>query len=96
MSNEPLQTRFYRVVGRVQGVGFRAFVRAEARRLALVGWVRNAADGSVELEASGPVAALDELAARLAVGPSAARVERVEAIERERASRADVEFVIVR
>jgi len=39
--------------GRVQGVGFRALVRACARGLPVTGWVRNEPDGSVRLEAQG-------------------------------------------
>ena len=38
----------YRVVGKVQGVGFRAFVLRQAGQLGLDGWVRNLGDGSVE------------------------------------------------
>ena len=41
------------VHGRVQGVGFRYFVRDAACRLKLSGWVRNREDGGVELEAQG-------------------------------------------
>ena len=40
--------RLLRIRGRVQGVGFRAFVQDEAMRLDLKGWVRNRRDGSVE------------------------------------------------
>ena len=67
-----------RVVGRVQGVYFRAFTRNQARRLGLSGWVRNDYDGSVYLEAEGPRAILDMLLATLRRGPSEARVDRVE------------------
>jgi acylphosphatase len=70
----------YRVVGRVQGVGFRWWARRQARELGLGGWVRNEADGSVVVHAVGPTDALDRLAAALHEGPSAARVQRVEAI----------------
>ena len=38
----------YRVAGRVQGVGYRAFVLRQTRQLALRGWVRNVGDGTVE------------------------------------------------
>ena len=67
-----------RVVGRVQGVYFRAFTRNQARRLGLHGWVRNDDDGSVYLEAEGPRAILDLLLAAVRRGPSEARVIRVE------------------
>ena len=68
---------FVRVSGRVQGVGFRWFVVGEAERLGLRGWVRNTADGSVEVEAEGAAAAVDELRARLEKGPPSARVSQV-------------------
>lgn len=41
------------VYGRVQGVCFRMYAREEAVRLGLRGWVRNSADGSVEITAEG-------------------------------------------
>jgi acylphosphatase len=63
--------------GRVQGVGFRWFVREHARALALAGWVRNLGDGSVELVASGPDDALRELLSLLKEGPPGARVHEV-------------------
>jgi acylphosphatase len=68
--------------GRVQGVGFRWWARGEARRLGLSGWVRNRADGSVELLAIGPSGAIDALARDCRAGPDAADVT---AIERETA-----------
>ena len=67
------------VHGRVQGVGFRWFVRREARALGLAGWVRNEPDGSVRLEAEGPRDLLDELEAAVRRGPSGSRVDRVDA-----------------
>ena len=66
------------VRGRVQGVGYRASTQAEGRRLGLRGWVRNLPDGSVELEAIGPRAAVDALLAWAAEGPLGARVDAVE------------------
>ena len=67
-----------RVVGRVQGVYFRAFTRNQARALGLTGWVRNEYYGSVHLEAEGPRAALETLLAAVRRGPSEARVDHVE------------------
>jgi acylphosphatase len=66
------------VRGRVQGVGYRASAQHEGRRLGLSGWVRNLADGSVELEAEGPRAAVEALLAWAALGPPGARVDAVD------------------
>ena len=66
-----------RVTGIVQGVGFRWFVRERARRLGLSGWVRNLADGSVEVAASGDAYQLDLLRGELRRGPNGARVDGV-------------------
>ena len=65
------------VHGRVQGVGFRWFVREAARRRGVAGWVRNRADGTVELEVSGTEPSLRELIAVLREGPPGARVDAV-------------------
>jgi len=65
------------VSGRVQGVSFRAATLFEARRLGLVGWVRNLADGTVELEAEGPDEPIAALLAWCEHGPPAARVTGV-------------------
>ena len=77
MSEERLTAR---ITGRVQGVGFRWWVRRQAEALGLVGWVMNGNDErSVEVVAEGGEAALAELERLLRVGPSAARVEEVHA-----------------
>ena len=68
----------FRVTGRVQGVGFRWWTRAQATRLGLVGEVRNAADGSVEVRARGDEGALAELQRLLGQGPPHASVKGVE------------------
>jgi acylphosphatase len=70
--------RRIRLYGGVQGVGFRVFVRAEARRLRLAGWVRNLEDGSVEVETEGAEGSVEALAKALRSGPPGARVSRVE------------------
>nr|Q07L15.1 RecName: Full=Acylphosphatase; AltName: Full=Acylphosphate phosphohydrolase [Rhodopseudomonas palustris BisA53] len=60
--------------GRVQGVGFRAFVEFQATGLDLEGWVRNRRDGSVEALFSGPADAVEAMIALCRQGPSAAHV----------------------
>ncbi len=67
-----------RVHGRVQGVGFRAFVFREARLLRINGWVRNRTDGTVEALVWGDDAAIDALLLRLREGPRWGRVDRVD------------------
>lgn len=66
------------VRGRVQGVFFRASTEAEAKRLGLVGWVKNRPDATVEVLAQGREEALHELVAWAHKGPSAARVDHVD------------------
>ncbi|HUY54777.1 MAG TPA: acylphosphatase [Candidatus Nanopelagicaceae bacterium] len=73
-----LLCRRARIVGRVQMVGFRAFAVAEGRRRGLAGWVRNCDDGSVELLAQGPEAAVGEFLQVMGRGPAAARVDHME------------------
>ena len=68
----------YRVSGRVQGVGYRAFAADAARAEGLDGWVRNRPDGSVEARAEGDAEALARFEWRLWQGPPMARVEDVE------------------
>jgi acylphosphatase len=66
------------VHGYVQGVGFRAFVAREGRRLGLDGVVRNRPDGTVEVTAEGERRPLEELLGALERGPGEAEVQRVE------------------
>jgi acylphosphatase len=67
-----------RIEGRVQGVGYRDFAIAQARRLGLDGWVRNRADKTVEALASGPTKAVEAFVAACMRGPEGARVANVE------------------
>jgi acylphosphatase len=69
------------LAGRVQGVGFRWFTHDAAAREGVHGWVRNLADGSVEVIAEGDEASIDRLEAAVRRGPSSARVERFDAEE---------------
>ena len=63
--------------GRVQGVGYRAYVERVAEKLGLDGWVKNRRDGSVEVYAMGTPEKLGQLRAALQKGPMMARVEYV-------------------
>ena len=65
------------ISGRVQGVGYRYWTVAEARRLGLDGWVRNLSDGRVEILALGLQERLDGLENACHAGPPAARVTSV-------------------
>jgi len=82
------EARRFVVRGRVQGVGFRWFVEREALSLGVGGWVRNNADGSVEVLAVGTRDQLLSLRSRLRQGPRAARVDDVQ--ESEAAPAADL------
>ncbi len=66
-----------RITGRVQGVGYRAWVLATADRLGLRGWVRNRTDGSVEAVLLGEESAVAAMIAACHDGPPAARVRDV-------------------
>jgi len=67
-----------RISGRVQGVGYRDFAMREASAAALVGWVRNRMDGSVEALVQGARASCDRFVEACRSGPRAAQVERIE------------------
>ncbi len=63
--------------GRVQGVGYRAWVDHHARRLGLQGWVRNRRDGSVEAVFEGTEDVVVEMIVSCRSGPPSARVDDV-------------------
>jgi len=69
------------LAGRVQGVFFRRSTADEAGRLGVSGWVKNRADGRVELEAEGFPEAVEALLAFCRRGPERARVEEVIVVE---------------
>lgn len=64
--------------GRVQGVGFRAFVLQNAANLGVSGWVRNTYRGDVEVVAEGPRPTLERLFQVLEAGPRSAHVTSVD------------------
>jgi acylphosphatase len=69
--------RHVAITGRVQGVGYRAWVDDEARARGLEGWVRNRRGGSVEAVFAGPADVVSRMVADCRRGPSSARVENV-------------------
>jgi acylphosphatase len=73
----PTIARKIRVFGRVQGVFFRQGAVNQARTLGVDGWVRNAADGTVEAYIKGEAAAVEQMIGWMRRGPSNARVEDV-------------------
>ena len=80
------------VVGRVQGVFYRAWTKANARELGLTGWVRNCADGSVEALLEGEPDAIGLMVERMRDGPLDAEVShlREEPAEPSRALSFDI------
>jgi DNA ligase D-like protein (predicted 3'-phosphoesterase) len=66
------------VRGRVQGVGFRDATRRRARKIGVMGWIRNEEDGTVAIHAEGPEADVESLLDFLRRGPRGAQVENVE------------------
>lgn len=66
--------------GRVQGVGYRDWLRRRARALGLAGWVRNLTDGTVEAVIAGPEAAVQACLSACHEGPPLAEVSRIESI----------------
>jgi acylphosphatase len=96
MPDQPVKRVRARIVGRVHGVYFRASTQQRARSLGLSGWVRNTADGAVELEAQGQSDAVDQLLAWCHQGPPAARVTGVQAHDVAGIEPAEHDFVIRR
>lgn len=62
------------VQGRVQAVGFRAFVQQNALRIGVTGWVRNVGYDTVEAVAEGTKEQIDEFLQMMKRGPSVSRV----------------------
>ena len=77
--NKHPSSRFHAIIeGRVQGVGYRAFVEQNAFSLRLTGWVRNRWDGSVEVMAEGERQDLELLLSALYRGPRSANVSNIQ------------------
>ena len=72
-------TLHLRIAGRVQGVGYRYALHAEAQAGGINGWVRNRRDGTVEAVVQGSPQAVEKILAWARLGPPAARVTEVSA-----------------
>ncbi|HSD98745.1 MAG TPA: acylphosphatase [Patescibacteria group bacterium] len=72
------------IFGKVHGVGFRSYVKHNARKLGLVGWVRNLPEGTVEAEVSGSEKAVDQLVQLSKKGPFLAEVTSVDVTDMEK------------
>ncbi len=68
------------ISGHVQGVGYRGWLVAEARRLGITGWVRNLVDGRVEALLQGEPAMVERLVEACGDGPGGAIVRRVDRV----------------
>lgn len=75
-----LRTVHIRIDGRVQGVGYRAWVRARALEFGLTGWVRNRRDGAVEAVLQGPLDVVENMLRACEDGPRDAAVTAVEIV----------------
>jgi acylphosphatase len=91
-----METIHLEIRGRVQGVGFRWYVREKARELRLIGWVRNKPDGNVEVLAAGEREALARLSKAIGEGPPGARVEEVRELDGAPSHKPASPFEIVR
>jgi acylphosphatase len=87
-------SRRFRITGKVQGVYFRQSTRLQAEGLAIRGFARNLADGSVEVVAHGTGAAVERLLQWLQQGPRMARVEQVLELELTEQSAVPARFEI--
>ncbi len=78
MDNNKIICRHCFISGRVQGVSFRYYTCQQAQRLGVSGWVRNLADGRVEVFVCGTLDTVNQLCAWLHEGPSLAYVMDVQ------------------
>lgn len=81
------------ISGAVQGVGYRQYVKSQAKKLLLTGWVRNLLDGRVEAIVLGDKAKIEILLSHLQKGPFLAEVKDVQ-VEWEEAKEQLPEFSI--
>lgn len=82
-----------KIYGIVQRVGFRKFVRKNAKDLGLTGWIKNNIDGTVEAIFEGDDSLVSDILEKCKKGPMLAMVDKVEVVEEEPKKEFD-EFLI--
>ncbi|OGH17671.1 MAG: acylphosphatase [Candidatus Levybacteria bacterium RIFCSPHIGHO2_02_FULL_37_10] len=82
------------ISGFVQGVGYRHFIRSNAQKLGLTGWVANVPDGKVEVLFQGPKEKIEEVILLCRKGPFLAEVEDVD-VEWEEIEESFSDFKII-
>lgn len=86
----------YLVTGKVQGVGFRYFVKEKADNLKVKGWVKNTYDNKVEVLAqSKDEKTLNEFEDHIKIGPSRSRIEKIKKEKNEKPLKKYSEFQIM-
>jgi acylphosphatase len=79
----PKELRHIRIIGKVQGVGYRFFATRVARRLGLKGWIQNNRDGTVDAMVEGEKSVIDEWIEELKEGPRYAEVTKIDQESKE-------------
>lgn len=92
--SDALVAHSFVVHGTVQGVGYRYFTCATARKLGVTGWVSNHIDGSVAGVVRGEAGSVEEFLRAIGIGPAGARVERVQLAQAVLAEIPDRGFVV--
>jgi len=82
------------ISGSVQGIGFRSWIKHQAKDLSVTGWVKNREDGAVESIVQGDTHAIEELVRRVHLGPPLAHVTAVEKELIENALQYD-DFIVI-
>ncbi|KAM4867976.1 acylphosphatase-2 isoform 1-T1 [Thomomys bottae] len=76
---QPLKSVDYEVFGRVQGVCFRMYTEGEAKKVGVVGWVKNTSKGTVTGQVQGPEEKVNSMKSWLSkVGSPSSRIDRAE------------------
>ncbi len=72
---------FYKVFGRVQGVGYRAWTKNTAKKYSLTGWVKNCNDETVEIEINGNESKKKKFLKECYMGPIFSKVTKIESYD---------------